>query len=157
MICLQKQKITQPNNFSKKRQSDLQFVFQETAASFSSLFCFSSSNSRRTSSPYLSIIRTRKSMHRSNSIFCCISSSRYCFDLNLFYRTCWKTTLIDIKFFNKTGIILRRTNCPPLLCCLIHRQLTLLSLYIFIPTVLRYVPVLGQSQNEHVHRQSYKI
>ena len=77
----------------KKRQSDLHFVFQETAASFSSLFCFSSSNSRRTSSPYLSIIRTRKSMHRSNSIFCCISSSRYCFDLSLFYRACWKTTL----------------------------------------------------------------
>ncbi len=77
----------------KKRQSDLHFVFQETAASFSSLFCFSSSNSRRTSSPYLSIIRTRKSMHRSNSIFCCISSSRYCFDLSLFYRTCRKTTL----------------------------------------------------------------
>ena len=62
----------------KKRQSDLHFVFQETAASFSSLFCFSSSNSRRTSAPYLSIIRTRKSMHRSNSIFCFISSSRYC-------------------------------------------------------------------------------
>ena len=57
-------------------------------ASLSSLFCFSSSNSRRTSSPYLSIIRTRKSMHRSNSIFCCISSSCHCFDLSLFYRTC---------------------------------------------------------------------
>ena len=40
----------------KKRQSDLHFVFQKTAASFSSLFCFSSSNSRRTSSPYLSIM-----------------------------------------------------------------------------------------------------
>lgn len=31
--------------------------------------------------------------YRSNSIFCCISSSRYCFDLSLFYRTCRKTTL----------------------------------------------------------------
>ena len=30
--------------------------------------------------------------------------------------------------------------------CLIHKQLTLLSLYIFIPTVLRYVPVLRQLQ-----------
>ena len=55
------------NHFTKKRQSDLHFVVQETADPFSSLFCFSSSNSRRTSSPYLSIIRTRKSMHRSNS------------------------------------------------------------------------------------------
>lgn len=37
------------------------------------------------------------------------------------------------------------------------RKLLPLSLYIFIPTVLRYVPVLGQSQNAHVHQQSYKI
>ena len=40
----------------KSDSLDLHFVFQKTAASFSSLFCFSSSNSRRTSSPYLSII-----------------------------------------------------------------------------------------------------
>ena len=37
-------------------------------AIFSSLFCFSSSNSRRTSSPYLSIIRTRKSIHGSLTV-----------------------------------------------------------------------------------------
>ena len=37
-------------------------------AVFSSLFCFSSSNSRRTSSPYLSIIRTRKSIHGSLTV-----------------------------------------------------------------------------------------
>ena len=36
---------------TKKRQSDLHFVFQETAASFSSLFCFSFFNSRRISAP----------------------------------------------------------------------------------------------------------
>ena len=82
----------------KETSTVLQMLWKEVFyAVFSSLFYFSSSNFRRTYSPYLSIIRTRKSMHRSNSIFCCISSSRYCLFWAYFTEPAGKPHWIEIQ------------------------------------------------------------